>query len=220
MFYPFRQWPRHGPISPLFKKFMWSTIPLHCKFTVSAYIFSYYAIGCAWFLTILNYFLKGWAIPTDAYYLGSWEITFACICLFIGLCNVSFITLRYRLKQPDAAKASFDQLKWVPFFSIFFTGMSLPISAALFSHPVGYNMTWSSTVKTVEKSNFFLQIPIIWRRFRTSLIVFTVMTIAMIVLSQKFIPAAWQINNLEVFIPMGIIVGSVRTTSIEIRGSS
>ena len=27
------------------------------------------------------------------------------------------------------------------FFSIFFTGMSLPMSAALISHIVGYNMT-------------------------------------------------------------------------------
>jgi len=26
-------------------------------------------------------------------------------------------------------------------------------------------MTWSSTIKTVEKSNFFLQIPLIWKRF-------------------------------------------------------
>jgi hypothetical protein len=41
----------------------------------------------------------------------------------------------------------------------------MPMSAALVSHLVGYNMTWSTTVKTVEKSNFFLQLPIIWRRF-------------------------------------------------------
>jgi len=51
------------------------------------------------------------------------------------------------------------------FFCIFFTGMSLPMSAALASHVLGYNMTWSSTIKTVEKSNFFLQIPLIWKRF-------------------------------------------------------
>lgn len=195
-------------MAPLYKQFLWSNIPLHCKFTISSYIFSYYAIGCSWFLTILNYFLKGWAVPVDGYYLGSWQITFACICLFIGLCNVSFITLRYRLKQPDAAKVAFDQLKWIPFFSIFFTGMSLPLSAALIAHPLGYNMTWSSTVKTVEKSNFFLQLPIIWRRFRTALIVFTTMCIAMIVLSQGFVPMAWRITNPEVFIPMSLIAGS------------
>ena len=49
----------------------------------------------------------------------------------------------------------------------------MPMSAALVSHLVGYNMTWSSTVKTVEKSNFFLQLPIIWRRFWPQLCFFT-----------------------------------------------
>jgi hypothetical protein len=58
------------------------------------------------------------------------------------------------------------------FFSIFFIGMSMPMSAALVSHLVGYNMTWSTTVKTVQKSNFFLQIPIIWRRFWPQLVFF------------------------------------------------
>jgi hypothetical protein len=48
----------------------------------------------------------------------------------------------------------------------------MPMSAALVSHLVGYNMTWSTTVKTVQKSNFFLQIPIIWRRFWPQLVFF------------------------------------------------
>lgn len=48
----------------------------------------------------------------------------------------------------------------------------MPMSAALASHMCGYNMTWSSTIKTVEKSNFFLQLPIIWRRFYPQLIFF------------------------------------------------
>jgi hypothetical protein len=64
------------------------------------------------------------------------------------------------------------------FFSIFFTGMSMPMSAALVSHIVGYNMTWSTTVKTVEKSNFFLQIPIIWKRFYPQLVFFTLMVVS------------------------------------------
>lgn len=66
------------------------------------------------------------------------------------------------------------------FFSIFFTGMSMPMSAALVSHIVGYNMTWSTTVKTVEKSNFFLQIPLIFKRFYPQLVFFTLMVVSRI----------------------------------------
>jgi hypothetical protein len=60
IFQPFRKWFTKGPITPLFHKFVWSAIPLHSKFTISGYIFSYYAIGCAWFLTVMNYFIEGW----------------------------------------------------------------------------------------------------------------------------------------------------------------
>lgn len=56
--------------------------------------------------------------------------------------------------------------------------MSLPMSAALASHLVGYNMTWSTTVKTVERSNFFLQIPIIWKRFWPQLVFFTAVVVS------------------------------------------
>lgn len=56
--------------------------------------------------------------------------------------------------------------------------MSMPMSAAIVAHLVGYNMTWSATVKTVEKSNFFLQIPLIIKRFYPQLIYFTAIVVS------------------------------------------
>lgn len=131
-------------------------------------------------------------VPLDGYYLTSWDITLVCIILFIGLCNIALITLRYRLKVPDSGKMAVDHLKWIrkydlttsltpsAFFAIFFTGMSMPMSAALVSHLVGYNMTWSATVKTVEKSNFFLQLPLIFKRFYPQLIYSTLCIVSAI----------------------------------------
>lgn len=48
----------------------------------------------------------------------------------------------------------------------------------LFMHPLirtsdEIDDRWSTTVKSVEKSNFFLQMPIIWRRFWRQLLFFT-----------------------------------------------
>ncbi|ODO03115.1 hypothetical protein I350_05960 [Cryptococcus amylolentus CBS 6273] len=207
LFHPIRHWLYKGPITPLFKQFVWSNIAVHSKFTICGYIFSYYAIACAWFLSVANYFIAGF---DRKFYvdLPSWEVNLVCIILFVGLCNVAFIVLRYRLKIPDCSKLAFDQIKWVPFFSIFFTGMSMPMSAALFSHLVGYNMTWSTTIKTVEKSNFFLQLPIIWRRFWPQLVFFAACAAMMIITSSSLMPSGFRVHNIEVYVPMGILTAS------------
>jgi hypothetical protein len=52
-------------------------------------------------------------VNIDNYYLPSWNITLVCLVLFGGICNVAFITLRYRLKAPDAAQMSAAQIKWI-----------------------------------------------------------------------------------------------------------
>lgn len=53
------------------------------------------------------------AVPVDQYYLPSWNVCLICIILFVGLCNIAFIVLRYRLKIPDAAKLGADQILWI-----------------------------------------------------------------------------------------------------------
>ena len=51
------------------------------------------------------------------------------------------------------------------FFTIFFSGLSIPIAAALIAHPLGIDMSWTTTSKSVEKSNFFKQLPKIFKGF-------------------------------------------------------
>ncbi|EIW68701.1 hypothetical protein TREMEDRAFT_11927, partial [Tremella mesenterica DSM 1558] len=208
LFHPLQQVLRKGPITPLFHQFMWSNIPIHSKFTISAYMFSYWAISCAWILSVGNYAIMGFDLPVDAYYLPSWQVTFVCIILFVGLCNVAFITLRYRLKLPDCSTDAINQIKWIPFFAIFFTGMSMPMSFALVSHAIGYNMTWSTTVKSVEKSNFFLQLPLIWKRFWPQLVFFTIVIVGVIITSTSVVPPGYRVGSLEVWIPISLIAGS------------
>jgi hypothetical protein len=49
-------------------------MPLTSKITIMAYIGTYYALGCSWGLTMLNYFLvgffNGWL---DHYYINSFR---------------------------------------------------------------------------------------------------------------------------------------------------
>ncbi len=56
-----------------------------------AYILSYYAIACAFFLAILNWLLVGlFAGSLDSVYLESWKVFLSMMVVFTGLNNVSF----------------------------------------------------------------------------------------------------------------------------------
>lgn len=100
LFYPFRFWFIRGPFTPLFRKFLFSNIRFTSKITILAYIGTYYAIGAAWPLTLLNYFLIGWFNGyLDHYYLDSFKVYFSLIIVFSALGNVSLAILRYRLSE-------------------------------------------------------------------------------------------------------------------------
>jgi len=62
IFWPIKDWFKHGPFTPLFRQFVVSNIPLSSKFTIMAYVGTYFAIGCSWVLTIFNYFVAGWGL--------------------------------------------------------------------------------------------------------------------------------------------------------------
>lgn len=59
IFNPLIQWPRRGPFTKLFRRFLWSPIPPQAKWGILSYMLSYYAISLAWFMTILNFVLVG-----------------------------------------------------------------------------------------------------------------------------------------------------------------
>jgi hypothetical protein len=100
LFHPLRFWIIRGPFTPLFKKFLTANIRFTSKITILAYIGTYYAIGAAWILTLLNYFLIGWFNGfLDHYYLDSFKVYFSLILVFSALGNISLAVLRYRLSE-------------------------------------------------------------------------------------------------------------------------
>lgn len=100
LFHPIRFWLVRGPFTPLFRKFVFSSIPIGAKLTIMAYIGTYYAIGSAWILTLANYFMIGWFVGyLDQFYLDSFAIAFAVIVVFSGLTNLTLAILRYRTNE-------------------------------------------------------------------------------------------------------------------------
>ena len=159
---------------------------------------------------MLNYLLLGWSIPIDGFFLHSFEIWLACTVVFPGAGNIGYTLLEYRLGTRSLMDALVENLTWVPFFFFFFGGLSVHLSQALLAHLFSYNITWGATKKEVERSNFWLEIPKILKRFWLSFAICAVLVVMMIVFSTELLPPAWQVPswNWAVIFPIALVVGS------------
>jgi len=98
---------------------------------------------------------------------------------------------------------------WVPFFFFFFGGLSIHLTTALLAHMFSYNMQWGATTKEVERSNFWIEVPRIWERFRLAFIICFAIIAMMIVLATPVVTPAWQIpgTSWAVILPLAIVAG-------------
>jgi hypothetical protein len=92
----------------------------------------------------------------------------------------------------------------------FFGGLSIHLSQALLAHLFSYNITWGATKKEVERSNFFIEVPRILRRFWLSLIIGFFLFAMMIVLTTDLVPPGWRIPGVDwaVIFPLAVVAGS------------
>lgn len=92
----------------------------------------------------------------------------------------------------------------------FFGGLSVHLSQALLAHLFSYNITWGATKKEVERSNFWLEVPKIAKRFWLALVLSISTGIVMAILATDLIPSGWQIQGWDwaVIFPLAITIGS------------
>jgi len=206
IFNPLLKWPRRGPFTKLFGKFLISGIPLTSKFTIMAYVGTYYALGSAWILTVLNFFLVGWFNGMlDHYYLDSFKVYFSIIIVFTAMGNVALAVFRYRISEAGFLEAFFENLKWVPVLLIFLGGVSLHVSQALLCHMFSIDMTWGATAKEVDKTSFFKEIPRVLRRFKGTFFLCFVLTALMICMAVAM-PFDWNITLFTAVFPLSALV--------------
>lgn len=209
IFNPLIQWWRKGPINKQLHVFMWSGAPIHYKISMMSYMFSYYGIAAAMSLSLLNYILLGFAFPVDGFYEHSFEIWLACTVVFPGAGNIGYTLLEYRLGTRSLLDALVENCTWIPFFFFFFGGLSVHLTQALLAHLFSYNITWGATKKEVERSNFFLEVPKILRRFWLSIVVSLGLIAGMVVLSLPVVPVDWRVEGTDwaVIFPLAIVAG-------------
>lgn len=207
IFHPLRYWPIRGPFTKLFRNFIMSGIPLPSKLTIMAYIGTYYAIGSAWILTLLNYFIIGWFNGYyDHYYTSSFEIYFGIIVVFNALGNVALGVLRYRTEEKNLIPAWFECFMWVPMMTCFLGGLSLHVSQAILCHMFSIDMSWGATAKEAENISFFEEIPRVLKRFKYTF-VFCIACIALLICGAYVFPPLWQVKTFVAIWPLCTIVG-------------
>jgi len=195
LFNPFSKWLTRGPINPAIHRFIWCSAPIHYKLAILAYMFSYYGIAASLTISVLNYVLLGLQFPVDNFYMHSFEIWLATTVIFFGSGTIAYTLLEYRLGHKELLWSFLENVKWILFFFFFFGGLAIPMSISILAHMLSLNITWSATVKEVERSNFFKEVPRILRKFWFSLAVSWIIIAGIIVLSTPLVPLGWRVDG-------------------------
>ncbi|EPQ28120.1 uncharacterized protein PFL1_04447 [Pseudozyma flocculosa PF-1] len=199
---PLRKWPTRGPLSPLFKKFLWSDCSTTYKFNACSYIFSYWAIAVGTPMTVAMYFAMGLFWPLmDPIPLPPLQIWFTVVFVFSIFGTFAQLVFRARASRATFVHALVQTVKWTPMLCVFFGGLGYHVMLALLAHPFEYNMTWSATVKDVEESNFWKEIPAIFKRFGHCIAFMVLFAAAMVVMGSDLIPLEWRILEPAIYAP-------------------
>ncbi|KAF2430582.1 hypothetical protein EJ08DRAFT_238409 [Tothia fuscella] len=208
VFHPFKYWIYKGPFTPLFRKFLWSDLILSSKCTILAYMASYFALASGATLTTANYFLIGWFNgDLDKFYMSSWNVFVSLIVVFNLGGNLCLAILRYRLGDKPLVPALLENFKWMPMFTIFFGGLSFHLTCAILSHLLSINMQWGATAKEKVDSNFFEQVPKIFKTFKYMYIIIFFVIAGMIYLG-CFAPRGWEIQGVTAIVPLAVTLVS------------
>jgi hypothetical protein len=128
-----------------------------------------FALASGGTLTLANYFLIGWFNgDLDKFYMQSWNILVAVIAVFNIIGPICLAILRYRLSERSLLSSLVENFKWVPMFMLFFTGLSFHLNVAILSYLMSVDRSWGATAKEKESSNFFKEVPKLFRQFMYS----------------------------------------------------
>ncbi|ORY19790.1 glycosyl transferase family group 2-domain-containing protein [Clohesyomyces aquaticus] len=207
VFHPLVKWPMKGPITPLFRRFLFSPIKVTSKITILAYIGTYYAIASAIPLSLANYLVVGWFTDdVDQFYITSWKIFVGMAVVFNVLSPLAYAMLRHRLGKKTFFWSLAETFKWMPFFLLFFGGISFHLLKAIFCHFFSVDIQWTTTAKELTESGFRVGLDRIVRDFKW-MYMFLVPVIGGMIYLAVFAPRGWTISDFAAIVPLANQVG-------------
>lgn len=126
--------------------------------------------------------------------------------VFSLLGNICLAVIRYRLGQKTFLASLFENFKWMPVMAVFFGGLSFHLSLAILAHMFQVNVSWGTTSKEKEDSNFFKEVPKILKGFKWMYLIMIPFVGGMIYLG-CFAPHGWRISEVVAVVPMAVTLG-------------
>jgi hypothetical protein len=208
VFNPMKSWLFKGPFTPLFRSLLWCKLQLSSKTTILGYIATYYAIASGLPLTLANYFIIGWYNGyVDKFYMESWRVFLGLVVVFSGVGNVALAVLRHRLGEKKFLSSLIENFTWMPLFAVFFGGLSFHLNLALLAHMFSINMEWGATAKEAENSNFFQEMPKIFKSFKW-MYMCIIPLVGVMVFFGCFAPRGWEIQGFTATVPLAVNLAS------------
>lgn len=208
VFNPMKLWLFKGPFTPLFRSLLWCKLQLSSKTTILGYIATYYAIASGLPLTLANYFIIGWYNGyVDKFYMESWRVFLGLVVVFSGVGNVALAVLRHRLGEKGFLSSLMENFKWMPLFAVFFGGLSFHLNLALLAHMFSINMEWGATAKEAENSNFFQEMPKIFKSFKW-MYMCVIPLVGVMIFFGYFAPRGWEIQGFTATVPLAVNLAS------------
>lgn len=207
MFKPLRFWYK-GPFTPLFRQFLFTRkIRGFSKFTMLAYMGTYYAIGSWWILALINYFILGWYnVHITNLYQSAFKILLSMLIIFNVVTPVINAWFRFRTRNGNLFYVLWENLKYITLLAVFFGGLSMHVSKPLLYHLFEIPISWSATAKTLDNSHFFKEMPMVWRRYKFYYLSWITIALGMIIIGVA-VPETWRINDLLTVLPLAFFTG-------------
>jgi len=127
-------------------------------------------VYCPKLKLLLLIMVGGWldGDPRSLFYVASWGKVYLLIISLRSSTRSSRTCCGFHSCEFSSAPRALPALKYdaaylYSFF--FFGGLSIPVTQAILAHLFSYNIQWSATVKEVQRSNFFKEIPKIAKRY-------------------------------------------------------
>lgn len=97
-----------------------------------------------------------------------------------------------------------NNLRWVPFFTIFLGGVSLHLTESILSHFFRIDMSWGATEKEASDVLFGKEVLRILRKFKGTFFI-CFLTIGMMVYMGIYAPYNWRITHFASIFPLGML---------------
>jgi len=128
---------------------------------------------------------------------SSYSIFVSLVVRFNIAGNVCLAILRYRLGQKGLLSSLVENFKWITMFTVFFVGLSFHLNGVIFAHLLDIDTQWGTTSKKVVNTNFFQDVPKIFKSCKWMYLAILIIAVSMVYLG-NFAPRGYGIQGITV----------------------